>query len=463
MRVKVLNVFAVLVCLTVVFAAVPALAGEGEIGVLLGSTFFDDAATDESKFSTFNETYGIRGAYLWGDRFGWFADYVLSDISVADTFDGGSFDLTEYRTGMEFFVNPAEQRYRTFISTAVGIMDMDFGSSSEDLTLASLGIGGRWDMGAHGRARWELRAERSLDSKGLDGVDLTNVQALFGIGWGSGGTPTDTDGDGVRDRKDMCPDTPRGATVDEKGCPKDSDGDGVMDGIDNCPDTPAGAMVDAKGCPVDTDRDGVFDGLDKCPGTPKGATVDATGCPKDSDGDGVFDGLDKCPNTPKGVKVDANGCRVDVDSDGDGVVDRLDKCPKTPKGVKVDATGCPVAAKLFEEKKASLVLEGVNFETNSAVLTAGSTQVLNRVAASLKAWPDVRVEVAGHTDSDGRAAYNKTLSEKRAAAVRAFLVAAGVSGSRLEANGYGEEMPVADNSTAAGKATNRRVVLKKLN
>ena len=191
--------------------------------------------------------------------------------------------------------------------------------------------------------------------------------------------------------------------------------------------------------------------------------MDAKGCPKDSDGDGVLDGIDKCPDTPKGVKVDAKGCRVDVDSDGDGVVDRLDKCANTPKGVKVDATGCPLAKKLFQEEKASLVLEGVNFETNSAVLTAGSTAVLNKVVASLKAWPNVRVEVAGHTDSVGRAAYNKTLSEKRAESVRAFLAAAGIGGSRLEANGYGEEMPIADNSTKAGKAANRRVELKKLN
>jgi len=220
-------------------------------------------------------------------------------------------------------------------------------------------------------------------------------------------------------------------------------------------------MVDAKGCPVDSDGDGVFDGIDKCPDTPRGATVDAKGCPKDSDGDGVLDGIDKCPDTPKGATVDAKGCPKD--SDGDGVLDGLDKCPKTPKGVKVDAAGCPVAAPLFEEEKASLVLEGVNFETNSAVLTAGSTAVLNKVVASLKGWPEVRVEVAGHTDSVGRAAYNKTLSVKRAESVRAFLEAAGVSASRLEANGYGEEMPIADNNTDAGKAANRRVELKKLN
>ena len=91
--------------------------------------------------------------------------------------------------------------------------------------------------------------------------------------------------------------------------------------------------------PVDSDGDGVPDYLDKCPETPKGVKVDKDGCPVDSDGDGVPDYLDKCPGTPAGVKVDKDGCPLD--SDGDGVPDYLDKCPGTPAGVKVDKDGCP--------------------------------------------------------------------------------------------------------------------------
>ena len=460
MRVKVWKVCAVLISIVAVISVGPAVAGEGEIGLLVGGTFFDGDLTGESKFNHIDETIGVRGAYLWGDRFGWFADYTMTNVAFPHS-GGSSFDLDEYRTGMEFFIHPAERQYRTFVAAAVGVMDMDFGSSSVDRTMASLGLGGRWEVSDHARTRWEIRAETSLDDDGLGGVDLTNVQVLFGVAWGSGGPPADADGDGVRDRKDECPDTPRGATVDEKGCPKDSDGDGVLDGIDKCPDTPEGVMVDADGCPVDSDGDGVFDGPDKCPDTPKGATVDEKGCPKDSDGDGELDGLDKSPDTPKAATVDAKGCPKD--SDGDGVLDGLDKCPDTPNGVEVDAVGCPLAKQLFDEEKATLVLEGVNFETNSAVLTSGSAGILDRVIASLKAWTDVRVEVAGHTDSVGRAAYNKTLSEKRAESVRAYLEAGGIDGSRLEARGYGEEMPIADNATDAGKAANRRVVLKKLN
>ena len=89
----------------------------------------------------------------------------------------------------------------------------------------------------------------------------------------------DSDGDGVLDSKDKCPDTPHGVAVDKDGCPLDSDKDGVVDYLDECPDTPLNVPVDAKGCPFDTDKDGVLDYKDKCPGTPTGLTVDADGCP----------------------------------------------------------------------------------------------------------------------------------------------------------------------------------------
>ncbi|PLY16030.1 MAG: flagellar motor protein MotB [Sedimenticola sp.] len=91
---------------------------------------------------------------------------------------------------------------------------------------------------------------------------------------------------------------------------------------------------------IDSDGDGVFDDKDKCPNTPEGVKVDADGCALDSDGDGVADYKDKCPNTPAGAPVDANGCPLD--SDGDGVPDYKDKCPGTPAGAKVDMNGCQI-------------------------------------------------------------------------------------------------------------------------
>jgi OOP family OmpA-OmpF porin len=301
-----------------------------------------------------------------------------------------------------------------------------------------------------------------VTSSGLDGEKLLNYKLLLGASWGVGGPPPDEDADGVPDRKDDCPGTPAGATVDAKGCPSDTDGDGVYDGIDLCPDTPAGWPVDAKGCPTDNDGDGVPDGKDKCPDTPKGATVDATGCPKDTDGDGVLDGIDKCPDTPKGATVDATGCPKDTD--GDGVLDGIDKCPDTPKGEKVDAVGCPLpkSAPLFTPEKKTLVLEGVNFEYDSATLTPGSLAVLDTVAASLKDWPEVRVEIGGHTDSRGSDAYNEKLSEKRAASVLEYLASKGIDAARMAAKGYGESKPIADNATDEGRAKNRRVELSRL-
>jgi outer membrane protein OmpA-like peptidoglycan-associated protein len=278
----------------------------------------------------------------------------------------------------------------------------------------------------------------------------------------------DSDGDGVPDANDKCPNTPKGAVVDVNGCPKDTDGDGIMDGFDKCPDTRKGLKVDASGCPLDSDGDGVLDGLDQCPDTPRGAKVDSRGCSIDSDGDGVADNLDKCPDTPHGTKVDSNGCPVVEDSDGDGVPDDRDSCPDTPRGTRVDAHGCvpvaaaPAALPLLPEAKKSVILEGVTFETNSSHLKPESAATLDRVAESLKANPDVRVEIGGHTDSQGADAHNMQLSRDRANSVRAYLLDKGVSPVQLEAKGYGETRPIADNNTAAGRARNRRVELKRI-
>ena len=92
----------------------------------------------------------------------------------------------------------------------------------------------------------------------------------------------------------------------------DSDGDGVPDDRDQCPNTPAGVAVNADGCPLDTDGDGVPDYKDECPGTPAGVEVNASGCPLDSDGDGVPDYMDQCPDTPAGADVNALGCEADI-------------------------------------------------------------------------------------------------------------------------------------------------------
>jgi OmpA-OmpF porin, OOP family len=314
----------------------------------------------------------------------------------------------------------------------------------------------------------------SDDDRVVDGLDKCPNTPL-GAQVDAAGCPTDADADGVPDGIDQCAGTPAGVHVDGKGCPTDSDADGVPDGTDLCANTPAGATVDAAGCSADTDKDGVPDGPDQCPGTPTGALVDATGCPLDADVDGVPDGIDRCPETPAGARVDGSGCplapEVIRDSDRDGVQDALDKCPNTPAGSQVDVNGCLI---LFQPQvtpgpggagapaRPTLILRGVNFETGRSALTRESYVVLDEVAASLTANPEIRIEIAGYTDSTGSRASNLWLSRARAGAVRFYLARKGVAPGRMAARGYGASGYIASNSTPAGRAQNRRVELHKL-
>lgn len=223
-----------------------------------------------------------------------------------------------------------------------------------------------------------------------------------------------------------------------------------------------GGLLGALLCqPTDTDGDGVPDHRDSCPDTPKGVAVDDKGCPLDSDGDGVPDYLDKCPDTPKGAKVDESGCEikpppaepapaapVDLDSDGDGVPDSIDKCPDTPRGTRVDHTGCPLVDKSE--------LKGVWFAFDSSVITPESARVLDEVALVFKRYPTLVAEMAGHTCNIGTVQYNQGLSERRANAVRNYLISKGVDPAQLTARGYGELQPMTSNATIADRQRNRR-------
>lgn len=215
--------------------------------------------------------------------------------------------------------------------------------------------------------------------------------------------------------------------------PGDADGDGVVDGVDMCPGTPKGATVDARGCPADEDGDGVYDGIDKCPGTPKGATVNAKGCPMDSDGDGIYDGIDMCPDTPKGTDVNSKGCPIS-------------KVEKAMLDTGIFAT------------------TEIVFDTDKAVIKPGSHKILGEIGGVLAAHPELKVEIGGHTDSTGSEAYNLKLSEKRAQAVFDHLAKniEGVRAEQLFPKGFGESRPIASNDTAEGRAQNRRVEFRVL-
>ncbi len=269
----------------------------------------------------------------------------------------------------------------------------------------------------------------------------------------------DSDGDGVVDRLDRCPNTPKGVKVDEFGCPLDSDGDGVPDYLDKCPNTPPNVKVDSDGCPLDSDGDGVPDYMDICPDTPRGIEVDEFGCPYDRDADGVPDYLDKCPDTPYNAAVDEHGCPLD--SDGDGVPDYLDKCPDTPQGIAVDEFGCPVA----DEEEVSEVILGssTTFAFNSFQLQPAAYPVLDKLVDAMKKNPLSRWRIEGHTDNIGSDEGNRKISLQRAQAVLEYFVANGINRARFEVVGLGKSFPIANNATEEGRSQNRRVVIIKIN
>lgn len=234
--------------------------------------------------------------------------------------------------------------------------------------------------------------------------------------------------------------------------PADTDGDGIADNVDACP-TVFG-LAKYQGCPIpDTDKDGINDEQDKCPTVPGVAKYN--GCPvPDTDGDGINDDNDKCP-TVAGV-ARYNGCPV-PDTDGDGVNDEDDKCP-TVAGTRAN-NGCPEVSKEVATKM-EYAAKRIFFVTGSAKLSSKSNAALADVMKILSDDQALKLSIDGHTDNVGKADFNKTLSDKRANSVKTYLVSKGVDESRLSAQGFGMEVPVADNKTAAGKAKNRRVELK---
>jgi len=222
------------------------------------------------------------------------------------------------------------------------------------------------------------------------------------------------------------------------------------------PPPPPAPVVDK-----DTDGDGILDSADKCPTEPedKDGFQDDDGCPDlDNDGDGIPDAQDKCPNEAedKDGFQDDDGC-PDPDNDGDGIPDAQDKCPNQPETVNnyQDEDGCPDEVPV-EVKKFTGVIQGINFKTNSAEVTKDSHAVLDKAVQVLKDYPDVRLEIGGHTDNVGKADYNLELSRKRAESVKKHMVDKGIQDERLNAVGYGMDKPIEPNKTAAGRAKNRR-------
>jgi OOP family OmpA-OmpF porin len=268
----------------------------------------------------------------------------------------------------------------------------------------------------------------------------THFQHTAGISIKFGGA--DTDGDGIYDKDDACPDV---AGLEAfNGCP-DTDGDGIEDSKDDCPNE--AGLAEFNGCP-DTDGDGVPDKDDNCP-TVAGLKALA-GCP-DADGDGITDADDACPDVagPAANK----GCPW-PDTDGDGVIDKDDQCPDV-KGT-VANNGCPEVTEAVK-KALNEYAKTILFDTGKASIKAQSAGVLNDIVAILKEYSNAKFTIEGHTDSTGSETTNQKLSDARANAVKEYLIENGIDAFRLSALGYGESKPIDTNATRKGRANNRRV------
>ncbi len=273
-----------------------------------------------------------------------------------------------------------------------------------------------------------------------DSYGAKHFQHSAGIVFQFGGR--DTDGDGIYDKDDECPETP--GLPEFNGCP-DTDGDGIEDRKDACPNTPG--LAEFNGCP-DTDGDGIPDPQDACPTVAGLAALN--GCP-DADGDGITDAQDQCPNEA-GPKAN-NGCPY-KDRDGDGVLDKDDQCPDVPGTVA--NKGCPeVSMEII--KKLNDYSKTILFDYDKATIRKESYSALQSIADIMKEYPNSNFLIEGHTDSRGSDAYNEKLSHERAGSVREYLTTIGMQGSRLTSKGFGETRPIATNNTAAGRQQNRRV------
>jgi outer membrane protein OmpA-like peptidoglycan-associated protein len=317
------------------------------------------------------------------------------------------------------------------------------------------GLGAKYALDESISARLDVRDTLTQKYAAEQGSQSHHPEVLLGLTFTLERRHPDRDGDGYADFRDDCPAVPG----TEQGCPPpipDEDGDGVPDETDECKGTQG---VAPSGCP-DTDGDGKVDPVDECPrraaSTPDGCPL--VDCPiKDRDGDGRTDASDKCPDEPAQT---ADGC-VDRDPDRDGILEGADKCPDKPETANGfrDQDGCPdeVPAAI---KKFSGVIKGIQFARDKADIFPGTKPLLDEAAKVMKEFPELKLEISGHTDTQGPRDHNVDLSKRRADAVKAYLVAQGVEDTRLSTRGAGPDEPIADNKNEAGRAQNRRIEFK---
>ena len=420
------------------------------------------------RFMPHLDVAGDVGPVAYAARIG----YQSRDLANGNTWDGISIG-SEVNAAVAIGVRAANRRIligpEFFASTGVATSDAFF---SKRMTAAEVLLGVHW------------LSESGIKLGAGAGPGITpalgspDIRVLLSFEWQPPYVPEkveepvkvmDKDGDGIEDKDDACPTVAGVKDPDPKknGCPvvkpKDKDGDGIVDDEDACPEVAGVKNDDPKknGCPSDRDSDGIVDSDDACIDVAgvKNDDPKKNGCPADQDNDGIADADDACPTKPgvKSTVAKFNGCPADMDNDT--VANEQDACPEEPGKPDADPekNGCPKAFVANGEIK---ITDQVKFKTGSADILPGkdSEEVLQAVLAILKAHAEIKaVRVEGHTDNQGPAALNKTLSANRAASVVKWLIGHGIDKSRLTSAGFGPDRPLRDKSTEEGRRHNRRV------
>jgi OOP family OmpA-OmpF porin len=409
-----------------------------------GTVTAPDGGKVNGPFSTFK-----RPALELGVRAGYFPLTFLGAelegmLAPATTEGGGSATVLGGR--VQVVAQTPLWSITPFLVDGAGYWQVMNDSAGDDTDPAfHFGGGAKFALGEHVALRVDVRD--SITNRRVTSSTPHNIEAIAGADFSIGGErpAKDSDSDAILDPQDQCPFQ---AGPAPSGCPvQDSDGDGIDDPQDQCAQQ---AGLPPTGCPdADKDSDGVSDSKDQCPDKAGGAP---TGCP-DADGDAVLDRDDKCP----AVQGDApDGCPADAD--GDGLSGKDDRCPdqaETKNGFE-DGDGCP--DELPEAVKAFTgVIEGIQFDTGKDTIRSGSNSTLDAAVKVLKEYPDLKVSIVGHTDAQGAHAFNLGLSERRANAVKSYLVSRGIDAARIESRGAGPDEPIADNESAEGRQKNRRI------
>ncbi len=342
----------------------------------------------------------------------------------------------------------------------------------------------------------ELEFQQANARRAREHLDIALAHVAAAVEGSAGCSSEDRDGDGIPDISDACPTAAedKDGIADDDGCPDedvelgpvvivddgeddllivapdgptatDSDGDGVHNADDTCPQAmeDIDGFQDSDGCPdPDNDADGIVDKVDACDKEPEDVDgyEDLDGCPEpDNDGDGFLDVVDPCPDEAG----TGDGCPT-VDSDGDGIVDDEDQCPTDPETANgyLDDDGCPdkqLSSVKVQYGQVMVTKGKLLFDGGGTALTLESEPIIEEIAQLMFDQGELTLRIEGHTDNNGEATALQIRSQNMAETVRDALMEQGVQTERMEVVGHGGARPIDTNRTPDGREANNRVEL----